>query len=141
VAIPQLLVHDKKDTVGVVAVDPSSPLSGGAVLGDRVRMPEHGSHENVFVRSVASRGHLGGLSRATSRIVDVMDAAGFDTIIVETVGAGQSEVDQLDVPMWIQQQIAGLDVAMDDMLLVGECESVGGLAHQLCNEPEVPLGA
>jgi len=87
----ELLARGKK--VGVVAVDPSSPISGGAVLGDRVRMAEHGSHENVFVRSVASRGHLGGLSRATSRIVDVMDAAGFDTIIVETVGAGQSEVE------------------------------------------------
>jgi len=87
----ELLARGKR--VGVVAVDPSSPISGGAVLGDRVRMAEHGSHENVFVRSVASRGHLGGLSRATSRIVDVMDAAGFDTIIVETVGAGQSEVE------------------------------------------------
>jgi LAO/AO transport system ATPase len=87
----ELLTRSKR--VGVVAVDPSSPISGGAVLGDRVRMSEHGSHENVFVRSVASRGHLGGLSRATSRIVDVMDAAGFDTIIVETVGAGQSEVE------------------------------------------------
>ncbi|MCG6876831.1 MAG: methylmalonyl Co-A mutase-associated GTPase MeaB [Betaproteobacteria bacterium] len=87
----ELLARSKR--VGVVAVDPSSPISGGAVLGDRVRMAEHGSHESVFVRSVASRGHLGGLSRATSRIVDVMDAAGFDTIIVETVGAGQSEVE------------------------------------------------
>lgn len=87
----ELLARGRR--VGVVAVDPSSPISGGAVLGDRVRMAEHGSHENVFVRSVASRGHLGGLSRATSRIVDVMDAAGFDTVIVETVGAGQSEVE------------------------------------------------
>ena len=79
--------------IAVVAVDPSSPITGGAVLGDRVRMGEHGAHENVFIRSLASRGHLGGLSRTTSRIVDVLDAAGFDTIIVETVGAGQSEVE------------------------------------------------
>jgi LAO/AO transport system kinase len=78
--------------VAVVAVDPSSPLTGGAVLGDRVRMGEHGSHANVFIRSVSSRGHLGGVSRTTARIVDVLDAAGFDTVIVETVGAGQSEV-------------------------------------------------
>ena len=78
--------------VAVVAVDPSSPLTGGAVLGDRVRMGEHGSHDHVFIRSVSSRGHLGGLSRTTARIVDVLDAAGFDTVIVETVGAGQSEV-------------------------------------------------
>ncbi len=78
--------------VGVIAVDPSSPVSGGAVLGDRVRMGEHGSHPDIFIRSVASRGHLGGLSQATGMMVDVLDAAGFDTIIIETVGAGQSEV-------------------------------------------------
>jgi len=80
------------ERVAVVAVDPSSPITGGAVLGDRVRMGEHGGHERVFIRSVSSRGHLGGLSRTTARIVDVLDAAGFDTVIVETVGAGQSEV-------------------------------------------------
>jgi LAO/AO transport system ATPase/phenylacetic acid degradation protein PaaD len=76
----------------VVAVDPSSPLSGGAVLGDRIRMSEAAAHGDVFVRSVASRGHGGGLARATRRIVDLLDAAGFDPVIVETVGAGQSEV-------------------------------------------------
>ena len=79
--------------IAVVAVDPSSPITGGAVLGDRVRMGEYGTHENVFIRSLASRGHLGGMSRTTAQIVDVLDAAGFDTIIVETVGAGQSEVE------------------------------------------------
>ncbi len=79
--------------IAVVAVDPSSPVTGGAVLGDRVRMGEHGAHENVFIRSLASRGHLGGISRTTGQIVDVLDAAGFDTVIVETVGAGQSEVE------------------------------------------------
>ena len=79
--------------IAVVAVDPSSPLTGGAVLGDRVRMGEHGTHPDVFIRSVSSRGHLGGLSRTTSRIVDILDAAGFDVVIVETVGAGQSEVE------------------------------------------------
>ena len=79
--------------VAVIAVDPSSPITGGAVLGDRVRMGEHGAHQNVFIRSLASRGHLGGLSRTTSEIVDVLDASGFDTIIVETVGAGQSDVE------------------------------------------------
>ncbi|MEP6656622.1 MAG: methylmalonyl Co-A mutase-associated GTPase MeaB [Betaproteobacteria bacterium] len=80
-------------SIAVVAVDPSSPLTGGAVLGDRVRMGEHGTHPDVFIRSVSSRGHLGGLSRTTSRIVDILDAAGFDVVIVETVGAGQSEVE------------------------------------------------
>ena len=79
--------------IGVVAVDPSSPITGGAVLGDRVRMGEHGANPGVFIRSVASRGHLGGLSQGTRAIVDVMDAAGFDTVVVETVGAGQSEVE------------------------------------------------
>ncbi len=79
--------------VGVVAVDPSSPITGGAVLGDRVRMGEHGADDRVFIRSVAARGHLGGVSRQTGLIIDVLDAAGFDTIVVETVGTGQSEVE------------------------------------------------
>jgi GTPase len=83
--------------VGVVAVDPSSPISGGAILGDRIRMSEHGGDPGVFVRSLAARGHLGGLSRAAARVVDVMDAAGFDIVIVETVGTGQSEVEIMDI--------------------------------------------
>lgn len=83
--------------VGVVAVDPSSPLSGGAILGDRVRLTEHGSDPDVFVRSLAARGHLGGLSRATGQAVDLMDAAGFGVVVVETVGAGQSEVEIMDL--------------------------------------------
>ena len=87
----ELLARGRR--VAVVAVDPSSPISGGAVLGDRVRMGVHGAHERVFIRSVASRGHPGGLSRTTAAIVDLFDAAGFDTVIVETVGAGQSEVE------------------------------------------------
>jgi LAO/AO transport system ATPase/phenylacetic acid degradation protein PaaD len=78
--------------VAVVAVDPSSPLSGGAVLGDRARMGEHAADERVFIRSLSTRGHSGGLAKRTDRIVDVLDAAGFDVVIVETVGAGQSEV-------------------------------------------------
>lgn len=80
-------------TVAVVAVDPSSPLTGGAVLGDRIRMGEHQADEGVFIRSLASRGHLGGLSRAAADAVDVFDAAGYDIVLVETVGAGQSEVE------------------------------------------------
>jgi LAO/AO transport system kinase len=79
--------------VAVVAVDPSSPFTGGAVLGDRIRMGEHQADEGVFIRSLASRGHLGGLSRAAADAIDVFDAAGYDTIITETVGAGQSEVE------------------------------------------------
>ncbi len=79
-------------TVAVVAVDPSSPFTGGAVLGDRIRMSEHQADERVFIRSLAARGHAGGLSHATAQIVDVFDAAGFDLVLVETVGAGQSDV-------------------------------------------------
>ncbi|MFQ5784333.1 MAG: methylmalonyl Co-A mutase-associated GTPase MeaB [Alphaproteobacteria bacterium] len=79
--------------VGVVAVDPSSPVSGGALLGDRIRMTEHAADEHVFVRSLAARGHLGGLARNAARVVDVMDAAGNDVVIVETVGTGQSEIE------------------------------------------------
>jgi LAO/AO transport system ATPase len=80
-------------SVAVVAVDPSSPISGGSILGDRLRMDEHGSRDDVFIRSVSSRGHLGGLSRHAGRIIDVFDAVGYDVVIVETVGAGQSEVE------------------------------------------------
>ncbi len=84
-------------SVGVIAVDPSSPFTGGAILGDRVRMTDHGLDPAVFVRSLASRGHLGGLSPTAARIVDAMDAAGKDIIILETVGAGQSEVEIAEV--------------------------------------------
>jgi LAO/AO transport system kinase len=80
-------------TVGIIAVDPSSPFSGGALLGDRIRMRDLAGDEGVFIRSMASRGSLGGLARATNDVIKVLDAAGFDVILVETVGAGQSEVD------------------------------------------------
>ncbi|QWF82723.1 methylmalonyl Co-A mutase-associated GTPase MeaB [Amycolatopsis sp. CA-230715] len=79
--------------VGVLAIDPSSPFSGGALLGDRVRMGEHATDAGVFIRSMATRGHLGGLSWATPQAVRVLDAAGFDVVLIETVGVGQSEVD------------------------------------------------
>ena len=79
--------------VGVVAVDPSSAYSGGAILGDRVRMQSHAEDAGVFIRSMASRGHLGGLSRAASDAVDLLDAAGYDPVIIETVGVGQDEIE------------------------------------------------
>lgn len=84
-------------TVGVIAVDPSSPISGGAILGDRIRMSEHTGDDGVFIRSLASRGHVGGLSPAAVRIIDAMDASGRDVIIVETVGAGQSDIDVAEI--------------------------------------------
>ena len=80
-------------TVGVVAVDPTSPFSGGAILGDRVRMQAHAGDAGVFIRSMATRGHLGGLARATSEVALVLDAAGKDIVLIETVGVGQDEVD------------------------------------------------
>ena len=79
--------------VGVLAVDPTSPFSGGALLGDRVRMQDHATDEGVFIRSMASRGQLGGLSWATPQALRIMDAAGFDVILIETVGVGQAEVE------------------------------------------------
>ena len=94
--VNQLALHFRKQAdrrVAIVAVDPSSPFTGGAVLGDRVRMRDLAGDPNVFIRSMASRGSLGGLAQATAGLVQVFDAAGFDTILIETVGAGQSEVD------------------------------------------------
>jgi LAO/AO transport system kinase len=79
--------------VGVIAVDPSSPFSGGALLGDRIRMQEHATDPGVFIRSMASRGHLGGLSATTPQALRVLEAAGCDVILIETVGVGQSEVE------------------------------------------------
>jgi LAO/AO transport system kinase len=80
-------------TVGVVAVDPTSPYTGGAILGDRVRMQAHARDDGVFIRSMATRGHLGGLARATGEVAVVFDASGKDVVIIETVGVGQDEVD------------------------------------------------
>ncbi len=83
----------KKLRVGVIAVDPSSPLTGGALLGDRIRMSGHAGDDGVFIRSMASRGWSGGLSRAASQAVQLMDAAGFDVVFLETVGIGQSDIE------------------------------------------------
>ncbi|MDG6899455.1 MAG: methylmalonyl Co-A mutase-associated GTPase MeaB [Nitrososphaerota archaeon] len=83
--------------VGVVAVDPSSPFTGGALLGDRIRMTKHTGDMGVFIRSMASRGWTGGLSRATSQAIRLMDAAGFDIVILETVGIGQSDIEVIGV--------------------------------------------
>ena len=86
-------IRAKSQTVGIVAVDPTSPFSGGAILGDRVRMQAHAGDAGVFIRSMATRGHLGGLARATSEVALVLDAAGKDVVIIETVGVGQDEID------------------------------------------------
>jgi LAO/AO transport system kinase len=86
-------LRERGRKVGVLAVDPSSPFSGGALLGDRVRMGEHAADDGVFIRSMATRGHLGGLAWATPQALRVLDVAGCDVVLVETVGVGQSEVE------------------------------------------------
>ena len=88
-----LLYRQRGERVGIVAVDPSSPFSGGAILGDRIRMQTLGLDEGVFIRSMATRGNLGGLARATVDAVAILDAAGYGKVIVETVGVGQDEVE------------------------------------------------
>ncbi len=93
--VDQMIGHlrERGKTVGVLAVDPTSPFSGGAILGDRVRMQRHSMDQGVFIRSLATRGHFGGLTQSTRSAIDVLDAMGKDYIIVETVGVGQDEVD------------------------------------------------
>ena len=93
--VDQMVAHLRKrgKTVGVLAVDPTSPFSGGAILGDRVRMQRHSMDPGVFIRSLATRGHFGGLTQSTRSAIDILDAMGKDVILVETVGVGQDEVD------------------------------------------------
>ena len=91
------LYRERAARVAIVAVDPSSPFSGGAILGDRIRMRERFLDDGIFIRSMASRGHAGGLARATARVVNVLDALGTDIVLVETVGVGQEEVDVIRV--------------------------------------------
>jgi LAO/AO transport system kinase len=122
--------------VGVLAVDPSSPFSGGALLGDRVRMQSHATDPDVFIRSMATRGHLGGISLATPEAVRVLDAAGKDIVIVETVGVGQAEVEITDAcdttlvvvnPGWgdaVQAAKAGL-MEIADVFVVNKADRAG----------------
>jgi len=93
--VDALIAHYRanNERVGVVCVDPTSPFSGGAILGDRIRMQRHALDPGVFIRSLATRGHLGGLSRSTFDVAHVLDAMGFDRVLIETVGVGQDEVD------------------------------------------------
>ena len=90
-------LRKRAKTIGIICVDPSSPFTGGALLGDRIRMQEHSLDDDVYVRSMGTRGHLGGLSRATSDAIRAIDASGKDIIFVETVGTGQSEVEVIEI--------------------------------------------
>jgi len=123
-------------SVGIVAVDPTSPFTGGAILGDRIRMQRHATDEGVFIRSLATRGCLGGLSRSTQDIVNVMDAMGKDIVLVETVGVGQDEVEIVNtahtsivvlVPGLgddIQAIKAGI-IEIGDIFVINKCEREG----------------
>jgi len=143
-------IFRKEDkTVGIIAVDPTSPFSGGAILGDRIRMQRHSTDEGVFIRSLATRGYLGGISRSTHDVINVMDAMGKDVIIVETVGVGQDEVDIVNtahtsivvtVPGLgdeIQVIKAGvLEIA--DIFVINKCEREG--ADKLEQELKTMMG-
>lgn len=134
--------------VGVVAVDPSSPFSGGAILGDRVRMQEHFLDQGVFIRSLSTRGRHGGLARATREVVHLLDAFGFDDVLVETVGVGQTELDIMRLAQTtmvvlvpeagdtIQVMKAGL-LEIADVFVVNKADRDG--ARRLKNELEVML--
>src|SRR4030043_479869 len=130
------LFRKERKSVGIVAVDPSSPFTGGAILGDRIRMQRHATDDGVFIRSLATRGCLGGLSRSTQDIVNVMDAMGKDVIIVETVGVGQDEVEIVNtahtsiiifVPGMgddIQALKAGI-IEIGDLFVINKCDREG----------------
>lgn len=128
--------RDNDQKVGVLAIDPSSPITGGAILGDRIRMQDHVDDDGVYVRSMAARGHLGGLAEATTAALALMAEAGFDRLIVETVGVGQSEVDVMHVadivvlvvgPSWgdhVQADKAGI-VEIADLFVVNKGDRPG----------------
>jgi LAO/AO transport system kinase len=130
------LFRKEEKSVGIIAVDPTSPFTGGAILGDRIRMQRHATDEGVFIRSLATRGCLGGLSRSTQDIVNVMDAMGKDLILVETVGVGQDEVEIVNtahtsivvlVPGLgddIQAIKAGI-IEIGDIFVINKCEREG----------------
>lgn len=135
-------------TIGVIAIDPSSPFSGGAILGDRIRMQRHATDGGVFIRSLATRGWRGGLSRATANVINIMDAMGKDVILIETVGSGQAEVDIINfthtsmvilVPGmgdWVQTLKAGI-LEIADILVINKADKKG--ADELKAELEAML--
>lgn len=118
-------ISKRGHTVGVLAVDPSSPISRGALLGDRLRMQEHATDPNVFIRSMASRGHLGGLAATADEVLGILQFAGFDYVLVETVGVGQSEVEIVDTADTVVVLLApgmgdGIQAAKAGILEIGD---------------------
>lgn len=130
------VIRARSETVAVLAVDPSSPITGGAMLGDRIRMQSHIDDEGVYIRSMATRGHLGGLAEATRDAAALLGVAGFDRVIVETVGVGQSEVEIMELadvvvlvvgPSWgdqVQADKAGI-VEIADLFVVNKGDRAG----------------
>ena len=145
------VLRDQGHTVGVVAVDPTSPFSGGALLGDRVRMRDLAGDPGIFIRSMATRGSLGGLARATADVVRVLDAVGFEWVLVETVGVGQAEVDVartahtvvvVEAPGLgddVQALKAGL-LEIADILVVNKADRPGAAQTALALETTLDLG-
>ena len=149
--LTKLLVKENK-SVAIIAVDPTSPFTGGAVLGDRIRMNEMGTDDSVFIRSMATRGSLGGLSRKTIDAADILDAAGYDYIIFETVGVGQSELDiakTADTTMVVlvpesgdsvQAMKAGL-MEIADFFIMNKCDRPGADSAVLSLQTTLQLRA
>lgn len=143
-------IRERDETVAVLAVDPSSPVTGGALLGDRIRMQSHIDDDGVYIRSMATRGHLGGLAAATQAAAALMSEAGFDRVIVETVGVGQSEVEIMGLagvvvlvvgPGWgdqVQADKAGI-VEIADIFVVnkGDRPGVGEVRRALQETADV----
>jgi len=142
------LIRKRGETVGIIAVDPSSPFSGGALLGDRIRMGEHATDRGVFIRSMGTRGSLGGLAKTSKEVVMAMDAFGMDWVIVETVGVGQAELDIMHVANTvmvvltpgagdaIQTLKAGI-MEIADIFAVNKCDLPG--ADKIANDVNIML--
>ncbi len=141
-------IRKRKETVGVIAVDPTSPFTGGAILGDRIRMNEHALDSGVFIRSMGTRGSLGGLAKTTKEVAKVIDAFGMDWIIIETVGVGQAELDIMHIADTIvvvltpgtgdaiQTMKAGI-MEIADVFAINKCDMPG--ADSLAAEVELML--
>ncbi len=144
--------RSRDETVAVLAVDPSSPITGGALLGDRIRMQDHVDDKGVYVRSMASRGHLGGLAEASGPIIETLSHSGFDYVLVETVGVGQSEVEVMDLvdvvvlvvaPGWgdqVQAEKAGI-VEISNLFVINKGDRPGANDVQRALRSSVPEDA
>ena len=143
------VLRRKDMTLGVIAADPTSPFTGGAILGDRIRMQQHSSDKDVFIRSLATRGRAGGLAKATISTIHVMDAMGKDIILVETVGSGQSEVDiarVADTSLVVLSSEGGDGIQMikagimeiADIFVINKADKAG--AENVATEVELMLG-